>query len=36
VRECNSDGTEIGASMLCRTFDDVKREVDERETNRRT
>ncbi|MGO9154603.1 DUF4236 domain-containing protein [Mycobacterium sp.] len=35
VRECNSDGTEVGAPMLCRTFDDVKREVDERETNRR-
>jgi len=33
VRECDSDGTEVGAPMRCRTFDDVKREVDERETN---
>jgi Protein of unknown function (DUF4236) len=34
VRECNPDGTEAGAPMQCKTFDDVKRDVDARETNR--
>lgn len=31
VRECNPDGTEIGEPLVCQTFDEVKREVDERE-----
>lgn len=35
VRECNPDGTEAGAPMQCQTFDDIKREVDTREANRR-
>jgi Protein of unknown function (DUF4236) len=35
VRECNPDGTEIGEPMVCQTFDEVKREVDEREAIRR-
>jgi hypothetical protein len=35
VRECNSDGAEVGAPMRCQTFDDVKNEVDQRETNGR-